>query len=110
MTATFDTLKLARQFEAAGFEPKLAGDMAAAIAVAMPVLVTEGVQQIGANCRSRVEAEEQNKQRRHQRSAADAGRAYHEAHAESGQGIGEHDKFKRAHGGCGVNSRAFAAR
>ena len=32
MSAPFDTLKLARQFEAAGFEPKQAGDMAAAIA------------------------------------------------------------------------------
>ena len=32
MSAPFDTLKLARQFEAAGFEPKQAGDMAAASA------------------------------------------------------------------------------
>jgi hypothetical protein len=32
-----------------------------------------------------VETEEQNKQRRHQRSAADAGQAYNEAHAESGR-------------------------
>ena len=32
MSAPFDTLKLARQFEAAGFEPKQAGDRAAAIA------------------------------------------------------------------------------
>ena len=32
MSAPFDTLKLARQFEAAGFEHKQAGDMAAAIA------------------------------------------------------------------------------
>jgi hypothetical protein len=68
-----------------------------------------GVQQIGANCRRRVEAEEQNKQRRHQRSAADAGQAYNEAHAESGHGIGEHDNFNRAHGGYGMNSRAFTA-
>jgi len=35
MAAPFDTLKLARQFEAAGFEAKQAGDMAAAIADAM---------------------------------------------------------------------------
>jgi hypothetical protein len=35
-----------------------------------------------------MEAEEQNKQRRHQRSAADAGQAYNEAHAEAGQRIG----------------------
>jgi len=34
VSAPFDTLKLARQFEAAGFEPKQAGDMAAAIAEA----------------------------------------------------------------------------
>ena len=34
MSAPFDTLKLARQFESAGFEPKQAGDMAAAIAEA----------------------------------------------------------------------------
>jgi hypothetical protein len=34
MSAPFDTLKLARQFEAAGFAPKQAGDMAAAIAEA----------------------------------------------------------------------------
>jgi len=32
MSAPFDTLKLARQFEDAGFEYKQAGDMAAAIA------------------------------------------------------------------------------
>jgi len=32
VSAPFDTLKLARQFEAAGFEHKQAGDMAAAIA------------------------------------------------------------------------------
>jgi len=35
MPAPFDTLKLARQFEAAGFAPKQAGDMAAALADAM---------------------------------------------------------------------------
>lgn len=35
MPAPFDTLKLARQFEAAGFETKQAGDMAAALADAM---------------------------------------------------------------------------
>ena len=35
MAAPFDTPKLARQFEAAGFEPKQAGDMAATIADAM---------------------------------------------------------------------------
>src|SRR6516164_73082 len=64
------------------------------------------VKQIGANCRSGMESEDENKQRRHQRSAADAGQAYNEAHAESRQGIGEHDKFKRAHG---MNSRAFTA-
>jgi hypothetical protein len=57
-----------------------------------------GVQQIGANCRSGMESEEQNKQRRHQRSAADTGQAYDKAHAESRQGIGQHDEFKRAHG------------
>jgi len=68
------------------------------------------VQQIGANCRSGMESEEQNKQRRHQRSAADAGQAYNETHAESGQGIGEDDKFKRAHGGYGMNSSVFTAR
>jgi hypothetical protein len=34
MSAPFDTLKLARQFEAAGFEHKQAGDMAQAIAEA----------------------------------------------------------------------------
>jgi hypothetical protein len=34
MTAPFDTLKLARRFEAAGFDPKQAGDMAEAIAEA----------------------------------------------------------------------------
>jgi hypothetical protein len=34
MSAPFDTLKLARQFEAAGFATKQAGDMAAAIAEA----------------------------------------------------------------------------
>jgi hypothetical protein len=56
-----------------------------------------------------MESEEQNKQRRHQRSAADAGQAYDETHAESGQGIGEHDKFKRAHGGYGTNLWAFTA-
>lgn len=33
--AAFDTLKLARRFEAAGFESKQAGDMAEAIADAM---------------------------------------------------------------------------
>lgn len=33
--AAFDTLKLARRFEAAGFDPKQAGDMAEAIADAM---------------------------------------------------------------------------
>jgi hypothetical protein len=35
MAIPFDTLKLARQFEAAGFETKQAGDMAAAISDAM---------------------------------------------------------------------------
>lgn len=35
MAVPFDTLKLARQFEAAGFETKQAGDMAEAIAGAM---------------------------------------------------------------------------
>lgn len=35
MAIPFDTLKLARQFEAAGFEAKQAGDMAAAISDAM---------------------------------------------------------------------------
>src|SRR5215472_10474163 len=65
------------------------------------------IQQIGANCRSGMEPEEQNKQRRHQRSATDAGQAHDEAHAESRQGIGGHDKFKRAHG---MNSWAFTAR
>jgi hypothetical protein len=34
MTAPFDTLKLARRFEAAGFDPKQAGDMSEAIAEA----------------------------------------------------------------------------
>jgi hypothetical protein len=34
MSAPFDTLKLARRFEAAGFEHKQAGDMAQAIAEA----------------------------------------------------------------------------
>jgi hypothetical protein len=34
MSAPFDTLKLARRFEAAGFDPKQAGDMAEAIAEA----------------------------------------------------------------------------
>ena len=34
MNAPFDTLKLARRFEAAGFDPKQAGDMAEAIAEA----------------------------------------------------------------------------
>jgi hypothetical protein len=34
VSAPFDTLKLARQFEAAGFAAKQAGDMAAAIAEA----------------------------------------------------------------------------
>lgn len=35
MAIPFDTLKLARQLEAAGFETKQAGDMAAAISDAM---------------------------------------------------------------------------
>jgi hypothetical protein len=34
MSVPFDTLKLARRFEAAGFDPKQAGDMAEAIAEA----------------------------------------------------------------------------
>lgn len=42
VTVPFDTLKLARRFEAAGFDPKQAGDMAEAIAETMAdTLVTK---------------------------------------------------------------------
>jgi hypothetical protein len=41
MTVPFDTLKLARRLEAAGFPPQQAGDMAEAIAEAVSQLATK---------------------------------------------------------------------
>ena len=41
MAMPFDTLKLARQLEAAGFPPQQVGDMAEAIAEAISELVTK---------------------------------------------------------------------
>jgi hypothetical protein len=41
MAMPFDTLKLARRLEAAGFRPQQAGDMAEAIAEAISKLVTK---------------------------------------------------------------------
>lgn len=41
MAAPFDTLKLARRLEAAGFAPQQAGDMAEAIAEAVSQLATK---------------------------------------------------------------------
>jgi hypothetical protein len=41
MAMPFDTLKLARRLEAAGFPPQQAGDMAEAIAEAISELVTK---------------------------------------------------------------------
>jgi len=41
MAMPFDTLKLARQLESAGFPPQQAGDMAEAIAEAISGLVTK---------------------------------------------------------------------
>ncbi len=41
MAMPFDTLKLARRLEAAGFAPQQAGDMAGAIAEAISELVTK---------------------------------------------------------------------
>ena len=41
MTMPFDTLKLARRFEAAGFAAQQAGDMAEAIAEALSALATK---------------------------------------------------------------------
>jgi hypothetical protein len=41
MAMPFDTLKLARRLEAAGFAPQSAGDIAAAIGEALPQLATK---------------------------------------------------------------------
>jgi hypothetical protein len=44
MAMPFDTLKLARPLESAGFHPQQAGDMAEAIAEAISGLVTKDLQ------------------------------------------------------------------
>jgi hypothetical protein len=44
MAMPFDTLKLARPLESAGFPPRQAGDMAEAIAEAISGLVTKDLQ------------------------------------------------------------------
>jgi hypothetical protein len=59
-----------------------------------------GVEKIGADGRRRVDAEQQDQQRRHERAAAHAGHTHQHAHAKSRQGI---EQIERVHDspGCG---------
>jgi hypothetical protein len=56
-----------------------------------------GIEQVGADCGGRVDAEQQHQQRRHQRAAADAGETNQCADRQTRQGIERIEAMKKVH-------------
>lgn len=58
-----------------------------------------GIEQVGAHGGLRMHLEQQDQQRRHERTTAHAGHAHKEANAKAGENIKQVDGFKQGHGG-----------